>query len=225
MNVFKTNPELIPYKQLRFFVGATGFLLPVILIAGHMIQEKALIIKSSVSHYYYSCMGDVFVGLLCTVGIFLFTYKGHDKEEGELLSDSLTGNLACIFALGVAFFPTTKTDVPPGTVSWIHYICAGLFFSSLAYFSLAKFTKSKGKYTRMKDRRNKVYRFCGRTIVFCIFMLLLYNIPIVKTAVEHTIYFIGFEILALWAFAFSWLVKSEVIFADKKTNDEASSEI
>src|SRR5688572_760358 len=116
MSFFKTTPELISYKQLRLFVGATGFLLPVILIAGDTIQENVFDLKSSVSHYYYTCMGDVFVGLLCTVAIFLFTYKGHEKEEGELLSDSFLGNISCIFALGVAFFPTVEENATPTTV-------------------------------------------------------------------------------------------------------------
>lgn len=224
MSFLKTAPELISYKQLRLFVGRTGFFLPIVLIIGdiiqHVLKNTTPPCRSSISHYYYSCMGDVFVGMLCTVAIFLFTYKGHDKEEGEFVSDNFTGNFAGIFALGVAFFPTAETKVAENPISWIHYICAGLFFSSLAYFSLVKFTKSKGKYTHMKDLRNKVYRFCGWTIVFCIFMLLIYNIPFIKSVVEKTPYFILFEILALWAFAFSWLVKSEFILADKEANGE-----
>ncbi|UOK42283.1 MULTISPECIES: hypothetical protein [Flavobacterium] len=224
MSFLKTTPELISYKQLRLFVGATGFFLPIILIIGHIIQQKAIVRQNSVSHYYYTCMGDVFVGLLCAVAIFLFTYKGHDKEEGELVSDNFTGNFAGIFALGVSFFPTAENNATQDTVSWVHYICAGLFFASLAYFSLVQFIKTKGTLTRMKIRRNKIYKFCGWTIVFCIVMLLLYNIPTVKNTVENTVYFIAFEILALWAFAFSWLIKAEVFLADKITSPEDVSE-
>ncbi|ESU28772.1 hypothetical protein FLJC2902T_13680 [Flavobacterium limnosediminis JC2902] len=232
MNFLKSTPELISYKQLRLFVGATGFFLPIVLIAGdiiqqiaeNIIQQKTNILKPSISHYYYSCMGDVFVGLLCAVAIFLFTYKGHDKEEGELLSDNITGNIACIFALGVAFFPTAEFNAAQNPVSWIHYIAAGCFFSSLAYFSLVQFIKSKGELTPRKIFRNKIYKTCGWTIVFSIIMLLLYNIPAIKNSAEDTPYFITFEILALWAFAFSWLVKAEVFFADKKKPTQDLSE-
>lgn len=220
MLFYKTKPELISYRQLRMLIGLIGFLLPVILITGNCINKETFILESSISHYYYSCMGDVFVGLLCAVAIFLFTYKGHIKEEEDLLSDSFTGNVACIFALGVAFFPTAENNTVQTNVSWIHYIAAGLFFSSLAYFSLVQFTKSKGELTPMKILRNKIYKACGWTIVLCIIMLLLYNIPFLKNAVESTHYFIAFEILALWAFAFSWLVKAEVFFADKETAAE-----
>lgn len=222
MSLSKTTPELISYKQLRLFVGITGFFLPVVLIIGDVMLQNATGLRASVSAYYYSCMGDVFVGLLCAVAIFLFTYKGHEKEKEDLFSDSFTGNVACIFALGVAFFPTAKENAIQSTVSWVHYICAGLFFSSLAYFSLVQFTKTKGKTTSMKLIRNKVYKTCGWTIVFSIIMLLIYNIPVIKTVVKDTYYFITFEIISLWAFAFSWLVKAEVFFADKKQLTEES---
>lgn len=220
MLYYKTKPELISYRQLRMLVGFIGFSLPIILIIGNCIDKKMFVLESSISHYYYSCMGDVFVGLLCAVAIFLFTYKGHEKEEEDLLSDSFTGNSACIFALCVAFFPTAEINVSQSPVSWIHYIAAGSFFSSLAYFSLVQFTKTKGELTGMKLIRNKVYKICGWAIVFSIGMLLLYNIPLVKTATEKTPYFITFEIVALWAFAFSWLVKAEVFLADKETTTE-----
>lgn len=224
MNELKTNPELISYKKLRLIIGLVAFLLPITLILGNYIfingKDR---IESSVSHYYYTCMGDVFVGLVCAVAIFLFTYKGHDKEEGELLSDNFTGNLACIFALGVAFFPTAETNAVQNLISWVHYISAGLFFCSLAYFCLNQFVKTKDDEVELKHNpknrkllRNAIYRTCGYIILFSILMLLLYNAPAVKTLVWNTHYFISFEILALWAFGFSWLVKSEFIFQDKK---------
>lgn len=217
MHEFKTKPELISYRQLRLIVGLTGFFLPVILIIGNCIHKKKLILESSISYYYYSCMRDVFIGLLCTVGIFLFTYKGHKKEKGDLLSDSQAGNLACLFALGLAFFPTNEIEDQQSLSSWIHYISAGLFFTTLAYFSLFKFTKTKGELTEMKRTRNKVYRICGSIIFSCIGMLLLYNVPFIKEVLKHTHYFLYLEIIALWAFAFSWLVKSEIILGDKET--------
>lgn len=220
MHEFKTKPELISYRQLRLIVGLTGFFLPIILIIGNCIYKKKLILESSISYYYYSCMRDVFIGLLCTVGIFLFTYKGHEKEKGDLLSDSQAGNLACLFALGLAFFPTNEIEDQPSTSSWIHYISAGLFFMTLAYFSLFKFTKSKGELTEMKMVRNNVYKVCGYLIYFCIAMLLAYSVPLVQSVMKHTHYFLFLEIVALWAFAFSWLVKSEIILGDRETLKE-----
>lgn len=220
MYEFKTKPELISYRGLRLIVGLTGFFLPIILIIGNCIYKKEFVLESSISHYYYTCMRDVFVGLLCAVGIFLFTYKGHEKEEGDLLSDSLAGNLACVFALGVAFFPTNEIEDVESITGWIHYISAGLFFTTLAVFSLFLFTKTKGELTGMKLVRNTVYKICGVIIFFCILMLLLYNVPFINSVMKHTHYFLYLEVIALWAFAFSWLVKSEVILADKETLKE-----
>ncbi|MGX7668726.1 hypothetical protein [Flavobacterium pedocola] len=219
MDAFKTQPELISYRQLRLIVGLIGFILPIILITGNCIAKEAFHLEHSISHYYHTKMGDVFVGMLCAVALFLFTYKGYDKKNNGLLSDNQTGNLACIFALGVAFFPTSATKDEITSTSWVHYISAGLFFSTLAYFSLKKFTKTRGLVTEMKVIRNKIYRFCGWTIVFSIVMLLLYNVPLINKWVEESPYFILFEILALWAFAFSWLVKAEVFFPDPDTKE------
>lgn len=217
MTDFKTQPELISYRQLRLIVGLIGFFLPVILILGDCIAKQTFFLEDSVSYYYYTKMGDVFVGLLCAVALFLFTYKGYENKNGDFLTDNQTGNLSCIFALGVAFFPTSEIEGETSIISWIHYIAAGLFFASLAYFSLKKFTKTKGHWSEMKKKRNKIYRFCGWTIVFAIAMLLLYNIPFINRFVAGSPYFIVFEILALWSFAFSWLVKAEVFFPDKET--------
>lgn len=217
MDTFKTQPELISYRQLRLIVGLIGFFLPILLITGNCIAKKDFLLEGSISYYYYTRMGDVFVGLLSTVALFLFTYKGYKNKNSELLTDNQTGNLACLFALGVAFFPTSEIEGKTSITSWIHYICASFFFISLAYFSLRKFTKTRGIITENKLLRNKIYRFCGWTIIFSIVMLLLYNVPFINKWVAKSPYFILFEILALWAFAFSWMVKSEIFFPDKTT--------
>jgi hypothetical protein len=58
-------------------------------------------LPDSLSGYYYSHMRDVFVGGMWAAGVFLFFYRGHDWI------DRWATNLAGLFALGIALFPTT----------------------------------------------------------------------------------------------------------------------
>lgn len=217
-------PELISYKLLRKMVGCIGFLLPIVLYVGVIVEKLWLnrtehlgLIEnlnffkpeSSISFYYYSVMGNVFVGMVTAIAIFLFAYKGHEKDPDDLMSDNVAGNFACVFALGVAFFPCNfcpEVDTISGT---IHIICAFLFFSTLAYFSLVLFTKFKNAVTPKKIIRNKIYKRCGYTIIAALLFLGLEMIPAVHEITGNTIYFWAWEVVALWAFAFAWLVKGD----------------
>ena len=55
------------YLALRKAVGWIGILLPFILMFGVFLIFKGEIIQESISHYYHTGMGDVFVGALCAV--------------------------------------------------------------------------------------------------------------------------------------------------------------
>lgn len=55
--------------------------------------------------------------------------------------DNWLGNIAGIFAIGVAWFPTAEIAGEGSLSSTIHYISATIFFLSLAVFSLFLFTK------------------------------------------------------------------------------------
>jgi hypothetical protein len=54
-------------------------------------------------------MHNVFVGALCAVALFFWAYRGYKREEDDKkidIGDNRAGNLADLYALGVAFFPT-----------------------------------------------------------------------------------------------------------------------
>ena len=135
----KTSSEghlVISYLTLRTVIGVLGISLPFILSLGGMLFFRTGL-QTSISAYYHTDMRDVFVGVLFATGFFLYSYKGYDKV------DNIAGNLACLFALGVALFPTTKDNVqgldPAGIT---HLAFAGLYFATLIFFSLRLFTKT-----------------------------------------------------------------------------------
>jgi hypothetical protein len=172
-------------------------------------------------------MRNLYVGILCAIALFLFSYKGYDRI------DSIAGNLACIFALLIAFFPTSVTEPLTPCIlspyenkisSSIHFFSAGGFFVILAYFSIFLFTKKEPKPTKMKLKRNKIYRICGYIIFGCILiMAVIFLLERLNRGQGLKKYdpIIWLETLALWAFGISWLVKGNTILTDKVVSRES----
>jgi magnesium-transporting ATPase (P-type) len=212
---------LISYLTLRKAVGILGFILPIALVAGSAIVGNCEEVQSSISNYYHTAMRDIFVGILCAIALFLFTYNGYDKR------DKYAAQLGSVCALGVAFFPTSILIPLPTCnilpvmqsqfIGTLHLLFATLFFLNLAYFSLFLFTESKGDMTPEKEKRNLIYRICGIVMVACIVLITVYIFLLEKKLANPAKYDVIFylETVALWAFAASWLVKGEMFIADK----------
>ncbi len=213
-------PLVISYLTLRRAIGILGILFPFILVIGSMATGGCREIQPSISDYYHTNMRDVFVGILCAVALFLFSYRGYNYQ------DNIAGNLACIFALVVAFFPTSATEPTascnnPAAFSnpltgKIHLVAAGLLFTVLAYFSLFLFTKGVSKPTPQKIQRNKIYKICGFVILGCILLLIFYfSIPSLEFCLKKYKPVFWIETIALWAFGTSWLIKGQYLLRDR----------
>ena len=213
------QPLIISYLTLRKAIGILGITLPAILWIGSLLLGNCDHIQASVSHYYYTIMGDVFVGILCAVAIFLLSYKGYDKL------DNITSNAAGVFALCIAFFPTSSnTDILCSILQlsdnevriYAHFILAALFFCTLAFISIFLFTKSSGHKTPEKIMRNKVFRICGVVILVSIFLIFLTdNVSWLANKLTKYNPVFWLEWCALAAFGISWLTKGELLLADK----------
>jgi hypothetical protein len=94
-------------RQIRRFIVLS---IPITLILGSIVIGNCKEIQGSLSGYYYAVMRDIFVGTLCIVEFFLFAYNGYEKR------DKITGELACLFAIVVAFFPTTIDPPIPNCI-------------------------------------------------------------------------------------------------------------
>lgn len=218
------NELVLPYKELRVTIGLLGMLMPLILyLGGRVIFGKML--QESISAYYHTGMRDVMVGILFSLGVFLFSYKGYGRE------DDIAGNLACLFAIGTALFPTLRegeTGEIYKQISIVHHIFAASFLLTLTYFCLVLFTKSKHKpsdMSEMKKLRNTIYRICGGVMLLSILLIAVYFAAFGAEGqflgITNPIFW--FETLAIFAFGFSWFVKSEVILKDEE-DDKPSVE-
>lgn len=211
---------VLSFMTVRKVVGWLGMSLPPILLVGSLLLADCPGMQDSISHYYFTVTGDLFVGTLCAVSLFLFTYKGYNSK------DNIFTNAAGLFALGVAFFAThdNSTDrcsiVEMDAPAWrpfVHYGSAALFFLTLAYISLFLFTKSKGTKTPEKIKRNRIYRACALIMVACLLLIALTHL-LGWEQYNSTWFKIVFylETIALWAFGFSWLTKGEFLLKDEE---------
>jgi hypothetical protein len=213
------SPYIISFLTLRKAIGILGVSLPAVLLLGTFTIGQCQQVQESISHYYFTIMGDVLVGTLCAVGVFLMAYKGYNS------SDNIATNIAGVFALIVSLFATSNNPDLVCTVrflpdqAWrvaLHYAAAALLFLTLAFISLFLFTKSKGAKTARKIIRNKVYVACGILMVVALLLIVMVKIfPWFEQATGkyHPVFWL--EWVALAAFGTSWLVKGEVILSDK----------
>jgi heme A synthase len=172
----------------------------------------------SISAYYYTGAVAAFVGMLVTIALFLFTYRGYKNKYHW--ADRAAAITAAFAALGVAFFPT---EAPAGVtaLSWwserigaLHYVSAVLLFTMFAVFALWIFriTPSGKQASADKRWRNNVYLVCGIVIIASIIWAGIARLN------RRSIFLP--ESVALVAFAVSWLVKG---YAHRTIADAAHS--
>lgn len=190
----------------RQLIGYLGALLPVLVWGVSALlptpPQPRLRPWDSISAYYYSSAVPVFAGILASLSVFLFTYKGYDNDHQW--KDRLAAGVAGGSALGVAFFPTPAPHEALARswwsdwMGWAHYGSALALFVSFVFFCGWLFPMG-GRSSGAGRRRNIIYRLCGVAIVLC-----LASIPVMKKLGKPIFYS---EALALWAFALSWLTK------------------
>jgi hypothetical protein len=220
MQTNNNNAFVISYLNLRIGLGFVGFFLPIVLVVGTWGLADCTQVQPSISHYYYTIMGDYFVGSLCAVAMFLFFYKGVDKQDGVI------ANFAAVFALLVAFFPTNPSadsicqyisTNKVTSVNAVHYSAAGLLFASFAYFCIFLFTKTDPtkEMTEHKRIRNRIYKTCGYIIIVCVALIAIYNfVGNLETIFAKYKPTLVLESIALFAFGISWITKGEMVLKD-----------
>ena len=220
----KKDPEVISFKTMRRMIGILGMALPVILFFWSVCLTQDHFLLDSISSYYHTNRRDLFVGILCAVSFFLFSYHGYDKL------DFVTFKIASLSGLCIALFPAFIKSAENSYIhigpkvsevtNAIHYISAVIFFVTLSFVSLFLFTKTSAPsahktVTRRKIMRNRTYIVCGSIILACVlFMFVLNILPETSPLFQFDPVF-WVETTALFAFAVSWLLKGEVFLKDR----------
>ena len=210
---------VLSFYRVRQALGLLGLAFPFLLLIGGWLESAR--IQPSISDYYHTTLRDIFVGTLFAIGIFLVSYKGHSRQNGERLSDNLAATIAGIGAFGLAVFPN---QLVPGNrnifefylgeyAKWGHFLAAVLFLGAMAYLSLGKFARTAN------PARRRVYVACGWAILVFGGGATLFSILRAWTglglgpAIEGSGVIFWCEALGIWAFGISWLVKGRADIA------------
>jgi hypothetical protein len=209
----RDSPDDLSNRIERTLIGAIGLFLPTLLVLIAAVRPEQpgqpWKLLSSISGYYYTGAVAAFVGLLVTLALFLFAYRGYNNRWRLL--DITSARVAAVAALGVAFFPTTAPDgfkAPGWWMPWmatVHYTSATVLFSSFAFFALFLFRRTDAKNERWSDKwwRDAVYMVCGLVIAVSIVWAGL------RGRANQSIFVP--ESTALVFFAISWLVKGHAL--------------
>lgn len=197
------DPMLVSYRELRRAIGMIGIALPIMLLTGGLVFGEGSI-RDSISSYYWSpTMRGVFVGSLCAIGVFLWSYRG------EYRWDNLAGNLACLAATSVALFPCSPPDNGEVPTRYVHFTAATILFLLLGYFCLYSFPGLDPGTTTLpkKPLRNIIYRTCGGIIVAAIVIIALLHAVWSGGPPGSSVFWL--ESIAIWAFGWSWYIKGK----------------
>jgi hypothetical protein len=190
------------YTYLQRAVGVIAFALPILLVGLNYFFFEADV-KGSISEYYFTPVGTVFVGSLCALAVFFLSYNYRPLPNFRW--DNWLSTAATVCALGVAFFPTTEdadtATAGEASIGVVHLIFAGALFALMAFFSLVLFRRSDGgTLGPRKQRRNALYLVCGIVIATAIV-----GVPVSNLFSWHLL--LVLESIAVFAFSLSWLVK------------------
>lgn len=202
------------YAFLQRVVGVLAIGLPFVIaignyaLGGHHLQ-------GSISAFYYTHMGNWFVGTLCALAVFFLSYNIKPLPGHHV--DKLITRATSVMAVMVAMFPTTSSKPDQtGASQWvgrIHIASATTLFALLGVLSMFYFTKfdPAAGMTAAKAHRNRLYRICGGTIFACIVFI---AVAYITSAPEswHSVFFL--ESIAVIAFGVSWLVKGGIGLTD-----------
>ena len=200
------------YLYLRRGMGVIGLAFPFVLwLGGAVLFDRAL--QTSMSAYYHTPLRDVFVGVLCTIGVFLFLYKGQTPREDLAL------NIAGVAAVGIALFPMSPAGDCVADAGGFspHGVFAVVFFGAIAW--VAWFTASDGAAAQLaagagRTMRRGVYKLCSAAMAVSIAAAVAYKFLVPQQAEDslcrHSIVFV-IEAVAVIAFSIFWLAKSQEI--------------
>lgn len=213
------NDLVLSFLRVRRAIGILGFFLPTALVLWSVVFGQGL--RPSISAYYYSPMREVFVGTLCAIAVFLWSYEGYRPRPGEWLSDLMAARAASLGALAVALVPTAPDGPTACTLSQcvigfsraslLHWLGAALFFGALALFCLVLFVR--GGRSAEKQACNRIYRTCGWIIVaaMALMALVLLSPDPVKARLVPLRPVFWLETVATFAFATSWMIKGDAM--------------
>lgn len=201
-------------------IGLLGIFLPGSLLLWSLLTGRGL--RGSISEYYYTPVRDILVGTLTAMALFFWAFRGFSNTQRDLVANLWAAKIAGVSALLLALAPViprqegectlVQCTLGPRVADSIHAVAAVCFFLSLATFCLILFPRSVISPTG-RSRRLRVYRWCGVVIVTALLLIVVWKfLPL------HIYFLLGrykpifwLEAVAVWAFAWAWLVRCRAV--------------
>lgn len=145
-------------------------------------------------------MKNWFVGILFTIGAFLYLYKGFSYKEDIAL------NFAGTFAWGIALFPMEWNCTTTCSKFSVHGISATLFFLCISFVCI--FCSPDTTILISNEQSNRKYKnayYILGGLMICS-PLLAFIITLLTRQAGSIIFYV--EAVGVFAFASYWLVKS-----------------
>ena len=202
------------YFRLRRGLALIALLFPILL----WLRAGPGELRTSISAYYHVAgdgsfltTRDLFVGVLCAVGAFLYFYKGYSRRE--MVALNLAGISALIIALVPVDFPYNP-DAWPSPPGLVHNFGSLFFFLAIAYVCLCR---SHDTLELIADERRRarfggVYQLLGALMIVAPLAATGLHLLIPREA-DEAYWVLAIEVAAIWVFASFWLVKSREIKA------------
>lgn len=220
------NPAILSYHAMRRVVGLIALALPFALAAGAILlpvlgpahRLPSPLLERSISDYYYTPVGSIYIGSLFVIATFLMSSRGYERI------DRVAGYLAGFFALGVALFPSENPYSARYSqfqidIGYVHTAFAALMFLAIAFFCLFLFPRSSEKHlSKRKRNRNRIYKVCGVVIVIANAAMVSLSLPGVYARLLPAHPLLATETIALLCFGVAWLTKGEGILSDRPRN-------
>ncbi len=172
------------FDAVRQSLGILGLGLPASLLGYSAITGTA--VAESISAYYHTAMGDVLVGALWAIGVFLLAYLGYDQTAIERasprlidkISDRAVARVAGLASICVALFPVhgdqcsaflASVTVTPASLACpvsgftpqtdlVHYSAAAVFFTCMWIFCLILFPRGGGTKDNLRTTARGTWR-------------------------------------------------------------------
>ena len=197
----------------RQIIGYCGLLLPLLvwLVAGWrpMPNTGQWTTLESISCYYYSGAGAVYIGVISGLAFFLFGYRGYSRSQWP---DILLSYIAAIAAVCVVLFPYRPGNGFKEPIWWsewmgdAHNYATAVLLACFAFFSLFRFTRST-KHDKDSRFRKRIYIICGVAMTISLIWALI------ELLQDRPVFWP--ETSALFFFGVSWLTKGRAVFTVK----------
>lgn len=200
----------IDHHTAKFIVGFIALSLATLT---DLLTPGVSISSISLSYHLADNARNVFVGSLCVISAFLWSYNGYSLFQAVL------SKVAAVAVAAVAFFPCdcfAGRDIEEAAreatiAGFIHTASAISMFIILAIFCWLFYLRAKEKNSKEAKVRGLIYRICAVVMVGAMAVQLLDILDWVDFSriTQRLTYYV--EATGLFAFGVAWLTASRML--------------